>query len=189
MGVWDTSVGGQLVVGSLPSPQSWGSFEGLEAEQSKIFTPPSNQQRVYRYKNGWLENQIHFLFGAQKAYFAGAKLSLLVLGRLMTWQIWRFQHYLFWDPYNFSSQKPISGLNWWGDENERCENSLCFFIVWYLFFEIWGKLVGVFWKFEGLNAALPPVVFFKGKQHDVRKVFVLVSQALFFLQSSSKYQT
>lgn len=111
---------------------------------------------------------------------------------------WTFRHYLFWDPYNFSSQNRFPDWTGEGMKTKDAKIRCVSLLVDIYFFEIRGKLVGVFWKFEGLNATLPPVSFLKANRisclllrngGDVRKVFVLVSQVDFFLHSSSKYQT
>ena len=75
MGVWDTSVGGQLVVGWLASPKVEDPLVVLKPNKARFLPPPSNQQRVYRYKNWMVGKRVSFPSWSPKSLFCRGKLA------------------------------------------------------------------------------------------------------------------
>lgn len=162
------------------------------------FSPSPNSEFTATKMDGWKTRFISFL-EPKKPILQGRSWCCLFWGDLWRNRFGRLNTIFLGSIPFFFLPKPISGLNWWGAYNERCENSLCFFIGWYLFFwnlrQTGWDLVGEFLKFEGLNATLPPVVFSKGKQNIMSSTngtgLMLGKSSYLFHKSifSYKYQT
>ena len=108
---------------------------------------------------------------------------------------WTFQHYLFWDPYSFSSQNRFPGWTGEGTETKDAKiHCVSLLVDIYFFLNLrqtsWGILE--IWRFE-CNTSTRCLfkrqtkyhVFYQGNGGDVRKIFVLVSQVDFSLQISN----
>lgn len=198
MGVWDTSVGVSVGSGVVAIPPKlrmlWWSWSWTKQHF------PLPQTASLLLQKWMVGKRDSFPFWSPKSQFCRGEVGAVCFGEtydVIDLDVWTLY---FWDPYLFFFlPKPISGLNWWGAYNERCENSLCFFIGWYLFFwnlrQTGWDLVGEFLKFEGLNATLPPVVFSKGKQNIMSSTngtgLMLGKSSYLFHKSifSYKYQT